>query len=65
MEGKSSHYDVLLHMPISEVSSETLKKMYGTYDRYAVSKRPLTKRELARLAEEYVDIKYSQSFNGF
>lgn len=52
----ASHYDVLLHTPVSEVPSETLRKMYGTYDRYAISKRPLTKRELARLAEEYGDI---------
>ncbi len=55
-DGRCNHYDVLLHAPISDISSETLKKMYGTYDRYAISKRPLTKRELARLAEEYGDI---------
>jgi hypothetical protein len=45
------HYDVLLHAPLADISSEELRKMYGSYDRYAVSKRPLGKRELLRLAD--------------
>jgi hypothetical protein len=48
----SSHYDVLLHSPVADIPGETIRKMYGSYDRYAVTKRPLTKRELQRLAEE-------------
>jgi hypothetical protein len=48
----SSHYDVLLHAPVADISSETIRKMYGSYDRYAVAKRPLTKRELQRLIDE-------------
>ena len=49
---QAGHYDVLLHTPVMDISSETLRKMYGCYDKYAVSKRPLTKRELAKLNEE-------------
>lgn len=47
----ADHYDVLLHAPLADLSSEDLKKMYGSYDRYAVSKRPLGKRELLRLTD--------------
>lgn len=45
------HYDVLLHAPLAHLSCDDLKKMYGSYDRYAVSKRPLGKRELLRLTD--------------
>jgi hypothetical protein len=48
----SSHYDVLLHAPVSDIPSETIRRTYGSYDRYAVAKRPLTKRELQRLSDE-------------
>lgn len=44
-------YDVLLHARLSEISSEDLRRLYGAYDRYAVAKRPLTKRELLRLSD--------------
>ena len=47
----ADHYDVLLHAPLADLSCEDLKKMYGSYDRYAVSKRPLGKRELLRLTD--------------
>ncbi|HLM73173.1 MAG TPA: hypothetical protein VK459_10795 [Polyangiaceae bacterium] len=49
---QAGHYDVLLHTPVMDISSEALRKMYGCYDKYAVAKRPVTKRELAKLTEE-------------
>lgn len=52
MGAQAGHYDVLLHTPVTDISSEALRKMYGCYDKYAVAKRPVTKRELAKLLEE-------------
>ena len=49
---QAGHYDVLLHTPVMDISSESLRKMYGSYDKYALAKRPVTKRELAKLLEE-------------
>jgi hypothetical protein len=51
MGAQAGHYDVLLHTPVMDLSSETLQKVYGCCDKYAVTKRPLTKRELAKLEE--------------
>lgn len=47
----SSHYDVVFHASLADISSEDLRRTYGAYDRYAVSKRPLGKMELLRLAD--------------
>ncbi|NUQ78365.1 MAG: hypothetical protein HUU21_32955 [Polyangiaceae bacterium] len=49
---QAGHYDVLLHTPVMDISGEVLRKMYGCYDKYAVAKRPVTKRELAKLIED-------------